>query len=113
MIFALTNKPEFEGCDLVDYVYVLYKCSSQTNYRKKDVQLVLLEILDYLKLLYHEEEGGFSYYINKSQTSYYGINISKGKNTADIHGTVLSVWAIVMVLTLLDKNLHDYRNIKP
>ena len=33
--------------------------------------------------------------------------------TADIHGTVLSVWAIVMVLTLLDKNMHDYRNIKP
>jgi hypothetical protein len=111
--FCLTNKPEFEGCDLVDYVYVLYKCSSQTNYKKKDVQQVMLETLDYLKLLYHEEENGFSYYINKSQTSYYGINTSKGKNTADIHGTVLSVWAIVMILTLLDKNTYDYKNIKP
>ena len=32
--FCLANKPEFEGCDLVDYIYVLYKCSSQTNYKK-------------------------------------------------------------------------------
>ena len=70
-------------------------------------------VLDYLKLLYHEEHNGFSYYINKSQTHYYGIEISKGKNTPDIHGTILSVWAIVMILTLLEKNKYDYNMIKP
>ena len=36
--YCLTNKPEFEGCDLVDYVYVLYKCSEQSTYRKRDKQ---------------------------------------------------------------------------
>jgi len=111
--FCLTNKPEFEGCDLVDYIYVLYQCSSQTNYKKKEIEQVFLEILDYLKLLYHEEENGFSYYIDKSQTHYYGIKISSGKNTADIHGTILSVWGIVMILTFLDKNKYDYKTIKP
>ena len=25
--FCLDNKPFLEGCDIVDYVYVLYKCS--------------------------------------------------------------------------------------
>jgi len=111
--FCIANKPEFEGCDLVDYIYVLYKCSAQTDYRKKEIEKILLEILEYLKLLYHEEEKGFSYYVNKSQTHYYGINISNGKNTADIHGTILSVWGIVMILSFLDKNKYDYNIIKP
>ena len=57
--FCLDNKPEFEGCDLVDYVYVLFKCSSQSTYRKKEINDVLLEVLDYLKLLYHKEEKDF------------------------------------------------------
>ena len=111
--FCLANKPEFEGCDLVDYIYVLYKCSLQTNHKKKDIQKVLMEILEYFNLLYHQKEHGFSYYVNKSQTHYYGIKISKGENIADIHGTILSVWGIVMVLTLLDKNKFGYNTIKP
>ncbi len=111
--FCLDNKPEFEGCDLVDYVYVLYKCSEQTSYKKKEIIHIFKDVLDYLKLLYHEEHNGFSYYINKSQTHYYGIEISRGKNTPDIHGTILSVWAIVMILTLLEKNKYDYNTIKP
>lgn len=111
--FCLNNQPEFEGCDLVDYVYVLFKCSSQSNYRKKEVCSVLLEVLDYLELLYHKEEKGFSYFINKSQDYYYGINISKGQNAADIHGTTLSVWAIVMILEALGQNKYDYNLIKP
>mgnify|MGYP001293537407 CR=1 FL=1 len=111
--FCLNNKPEFEGCDLVDYVYVLYKCSIQTNYRKKEILQIFHEVLDYLTLLYHKEENGFSYYVNKSQTHYYGVEISKGKNTPDIHGTILSIWAVVMILTLFEKNPYEYNIIKP
>ena len=108
--FCLNNKPEFEGCDLVDYVYVLYKCSIQTNYRKKEILQIFHEVLDYLTLLYHKEENGFSYYVNKSQTHYYGVEISKGKNTPDIHGTILSIWAVVMILTLFEKNPYEYKS---
>ena len=111
--FCLNNKPEFEGCDLVDYVYVLYKCSSQTDYKKQEIKELLLDILKYLNLLYHKEEKGFSYFVNKSQTHYYGIQISKGKNLPDIHGTILSVWAIVMILEILEKNIYNYKIIKP
>ncbi len=111
--FCLDNKPEFEGCDLVDYVYVLFKCSSQSTYRKKEINDVLLEVLDYLKLLYHKEEKGFSYFIERSQNYYYGINISSGKNFADIHGTILSIWAIVMILESLEQNHNQYKLIKP
>ena len=41
---CLNIDPSQEGCDLVDIVYVLYKCSNQTNYKKK-------EIIIYLKIL--------------------------------------------------------------
>ena len=111
--FCLANKPEFEGCDLVDYIYVLYKCSSQTNYKKEQVISLMYEVLEYLKLLYHPSQKGFSYFEGKSQTHYYGINISKGINEPDIHGTVLSIWAIVMILESIEKNSNEYKVIKP
>lgn len=111
--FCLQNKPRFEGCDLVDFIYVLYKCSMQTDYKKKEINELLKDVLNYLKLLYKETENGFSYYVDKSQTHYYGIRITKGTNTSDIHGTILSVWAVVMILNLLEKNNHDYKTIRP
>ena len=86
-----------EGCDIVDIVYVLYKCSLITDYKKKDIDnyfdIVLFEIMkQYLK-----GDKGFSYFIDKSQTHYYGLKITTGMNTADIHGTTLLLWAISMI----------------
>ena len=49
----------------------------------------------------------------EGKTHYYGINISKGINEPDIHGTVLSIWAIVMILESIEKNLNEYKVIKP
>ena len=39
--FCLNNKPIMEGCDVVDFIYVLYKCSQQTSYRKKQVNQLM------------------------------------------------------------------------
>lgn len=111
--FCLNNKPKFEGCDLVDYVYVLYKTSQQVNYRKKEISSVMYEVLQYLDLLYYKNLKGFSYYVKKSQTHYYGIKITKGIETPDIHGTILSIWAIVMILEVIEKNEFNYKVIKP
>lgn len=111
--FCINNKPQFEGCDLVDYVYVLYRCSLQTNHRKEEVKELFIEISEYLKLLYHPDQKGFSYFIQKSQTHYYGLQITKGVYTPDIHGTILSIWAIVMILESLQENIYNYKLIKP
>ena len=101
--YCISNNPILEGCDVVDYVYVLYKCSQQTNYRKKEINNILIDQLSVLKNLYVEKEGGFSYFLNKSQTHYYGVEIIKSTNQADLHGTMLSIWAISMII----KNLED------
>ena len=33
--YCLKNRPILEGCDIVDYVFTLYKCSQQTDYKRK------------------------------------------------------------------------------
>ena len=111
--FCLNNKPIFEGCDLVDYVYVLYKCAKETNYKRNEISEVLKLILNDIRKMFNYEYNGFSYFLNKSQTHYYGVRISKGKNFPDIHGTLLSNWAIVMILDILEMNKYEFKTIKP
>ena len=68
-----------------------------------------------LKKLYIKDEGGFSYFINKSQTHYYGAHITTGVEQADIHATTLSIWAIALTIKQLeieDLQLH-WNIIKP
>ena len=110
--FCLLNRPSSTGCDLVDYVYVLYKCSSQTNYRKKEIAVYCEELLDLIEKHFYIE-GGFSYYINKSQTHYYGVKISEGNDQPDIHGTLLLVWAMSMIFKLVENNKFEWKVIKP
>ncbi len=86
-----------EGCDIVDIVYVLYKCSLITDYKKKDIDNYFDNVLIEIMKHYLKKDKGFSYFINKSQTHYYGLKITKGMNTADIHGTTLLLWAISMI----------------
>ena len=111
--FCLNNSPILEGCDVVDFVYVLYKCSRQENYRKKEITLLFENILNDIQKLYVEQDGGFSYFIEKSQTHYYGVEITKGLKCADIHSTTLCIWAILMILDLLEEIEPDMNIIKP
>ena len=95
--YCLNVEPGSEGCDLVDLVYVLYKTCSQSNYKKEEVKNFVNEIKLIIRKNYHPEKGGFSYFQGKSQTHYYGLNISLGKNTPDLHGTTLLLWALTMI----------------
>tara|TARA_B100001250_G_scaffold13960_1_gene12209 strand:+ start:25976 stop:27079 length:1104 start_codon:yes stop_codon:yes gene_type:complete len=111
--FCLSNVPHSEGCDVVDFVYVLYKCSRQVDYKKDEINNLFIQILDQIKTLYNEKDGAFSYFKNKSQTHYYGVEITKGLNRADIHGSVLCLWAILMILDNLEIKDHSLKIIKP
>ena len=57
--FCINNKPKHEGCDVVDYIYVLTKCSKQTNYKKEAVARILVECISVLSVLYSEKEEVF------------------------------------------------------
>jgi len=111
--FCLSNIPESEGCDIVDFVYVLYKCSNQVDYRKDEINKLFIEILEQIKKLYNEHDNAFSYFINKSQTHYYGAKISEGEQRADIHGSLLCLWAVLMILDSLGLKEKNLKIIKP
>lgn len=107
--FCINNKPVLEGCDVVDYVYVLFKCSQQTNYKKNEVNQILLQQLLHIQELYQGDDGGFSYFTKSSQTHYYGAEIIHKTNQADIHGTLLCLWAITMILKNIELDKLDFK----
>jgi hypothetical protein len=111
--FCIDNEPHLEGCDIVDYVYTLYKCSQQVDYRKKEINLIFNKILNSLFELYYFKEGGFSYFPKKSQSHYYGLKITESKDTPDIHGTLLCLWALNMILDNLEILSPEKKLIKP
>ncbi|MDA8923119.1 hypothetical protein N9I52_03685 [Acidimicrobiia bacterium] len=109
----LDIKPSEDGCDLVDTVYVLYMCSKLTTHKNAEVKNFLISILDMIKSHYYPDVGGFSYFNNKSQTHYYGVNISKGDDVPDIHGTILLTWAVSMISKMIDLPTSDWKVLKP
>jgi len=111
--FCLSNEPVTEGCDIVDYIYVLYKCFKETDHRRNEIQDKMLNAISSIKKLYIEAEGGFSYFENKSQTHYYGVPITQGLNTSDIHGTLLCTWGLLMAMNTLNLDIEKYNIIRP
>lgn len=109
---CLAQLPNPEGCHLVDAVYVLYRCQQQTEYRKADIQQYSLQVLGMIRQHYNAD-GGFSYFIGRSQTKYYGVPISKGLAESDIHGTLLLTWALVMIMKILEYDIVSWRVIRP
>ncbi len=111
--FCLLNEPSSEGCDLVDAVYVLYRCSKQTNYKRKEINNYFNKLQKIILSHYKSDEGGFSYYINRSQEYYYGLKITDGQNRADIHGTLLLLWALSMIYDFQNEENELFNIIKP
>ena len=109
--FCLDIELESESCDIVDLVYILYKSFKQSNYKADAVREYLKNIKELISLNFDKSTGGFSYSKNKSQTTYYGLKISKGLNVADIHGTTLLLWALTMIYEI--EGFKEYNILKP
>lgn len=104
---VLAQLPEKEGCHLVDAIYVLYRCALQTDYRKSDIQNYVVKVVDMMVKHYNPLDGGFSYYIGRSQPLYHLVRLTHQHPVSDLHGTVLLTWAAAMMLSLLEiENWH-------
>ena len=111
--FCLENTPIYEGCDVVDFIYILYKCSHSVDYRRKEVIELLCDLSQKMNILFTEKDGGYSYFENKSQTHYYGVKISNGLDVSDLHATLLCTWGNVMILDIIGEVGENYKTIKP
>ena len=49
----------------------------------------------------------------KGSPYYYGVEITQGLNTADIHGSTLCLWALIMILENLELSESNLSTIKP
>lgn len=110
---CLTIKPQGYGCDIVDIVYVLYRCSRYSDYKKLEIDLFFEDVEELIFNHYFLEEGGFSYYVGKSQLYYYGLNITKGLEEPDIHGSTLLIWALSMIYDFREKSNVKLNILKP
>lgn len=110
---CLLIKPEGYGCDIVDIVYVLYRCSKYTDYKKIEIDLFFQTVEELIFNHYFLEEGGFSYYVGKSQLYYYGLNISKGLKEPDIHGSTLLIWALSMIYDFRENSNIKFNILRP
>jgi hypothetical protein len=92
------------ACDNFNIVYVLNKLnhSLENSYRYDDICNFMLGKLKVYKEHYKPDSGGFSFNKNSSNINYYGLNITKGKNEADIHGTVLFLWGACLISNTLN-----------
>lgn len=110
---CLKVKPFSHGCDIVDIVYVLYMCAKETTHKRTEIVHYLDEIELLISKHYQLYTGGFSYFYQKSQNYYYGLTISKGINTGDLHGTTLLLWAYSMINYIKENEYTELRLIKP
>lgn len=109
---VLQSPPLSEGCDLVDAIYVLFRCAEAGNYRQKEVVSYLLDCISIIAK-HKKADGGFSYSENRAQRWYYGIPISKGLTEGDMHGTLLLSWALVMIARICFPGEYHWKPIRP
>ena len=109
---VLGNPPVSEGCDLVDSIYVLFRCIQQQNYRRSEVDSYLLNCLEMIGQ-HLRVDGGLSYSANRAQKWYYGMPVSKGLKESDVHGTLLLSWAMVMIAHICFPGRYHWNVIRP
>ncbi|MDP7626783.1 MAG: hypothetical protein QF530_02550 [SAR202 cluster bacterium] len=97
---CLDHLNKADGCDNADIVYVLHKCHSITSYRSGEIREYALDRIEHIRQ-FRVATGGFSYFLGRSQTSYYGVPVTSGLHSADIHGTTLFIWSLVMLADIL------------
>ncbi len=108
---CLQAPPASEGCHLVDWVYVLYRCLQQTDHRREQARQGCLRVLEMIRE-HARPDGGFSYYRGRSQTNYYGVVTARGLDESDLHATCLLTWALAMIGRILGQG-PGWRVIKP
>ena len=109
---CLAYPPKPEGCHLVDYIYVLYRCQLQTSHRQKEITKRSQLILDMVSK-HFQMDGAFSYFVDGNQVSYYGAKFAKSLKQSDIQGTFLLCYAIAIIGKIIELNDFKWRLIKP
>jgi hypothetical protein len=97
---CLSERNDRDACNSVDVLFVLYESSQWTSYRGNEIMMFAEHMLDRIRR-HFKLDGAFSFYPDRTNTTYYGVPVSKGFAESDVHGTHLLVWAITLCASLL------------
>lgn len=91
------------ACDNLNIILVINYANQVLGQKRSSPALIdfVTKRLETYKDHYHEKEGGFSFYKNRSNSRYYGAKITRGLNEPDIHGTVLFLWGVALMTEIL------------
>ena len=100
--YVLDNTSGDDGCGVLDKIFVLHGASRMVpGYRTSDLEKICLDALNEISE-YHQKDGGFSFYPNRAQWTYYDAPVSLGEKQSDMHGAVMFTWACAIALDLLN-----------
>lgn len=111
---CLRNINNQNACDSFNVIYVLKRLSEIVDhtYRYDEIVNYAHDRLSLYFNHYKEGSGGFSFNKDFSNTYLYGAAVSQGLPVADIHGTVMLMWGMSLIDSLLDLGLN-LREFKP
>jgi hypothetical protein len=106
--FAMNQGFHFDGCSFFNRLFVVYNCIKSNNeyLNRYDFKNFIIEVLEIIEK-FKKDDKGFSFFIKKSQTKYYGVFVSKGLNESDLHGTSMIIWSVSIIAELL--RLMDFQ----
>ena len=101
--FALAQPFECDGCSFMNRLYVISQARRKDNmeYRYEDINKIAIKAFNKI-MQFCIEDGAFSFFPGKAQTSYYGARVSRGFAVSDLHGTAMFVWAAALCLDFLE-----------
>jgi len=94
------DKNKDDGCHNTDILFILHYCNRFSYHRHEEIENFCRQRINVIEQ-FRKSDGGFSFYPNSSQTSIYGVPVSKGYPVSDIHGTALFLWALIMATDIL------------
>lgn len=103
---CLSATNDEHACDNFNIIYVLKYANEMTagSYRSSEIEAFCYNRLTLYKKYYFPKIGGFSFKLGKANDTYYGARITRGLKEPDIHGTVMFLWGIAVIASILGIN---------
>lgn len=110
---ALLQPNSTDGCGFFNNLFVIYNCIKYDKSLLSEFSLInyLQNIFVAIKK-FQRDDGGYSFYSDKSQTKFYGAVVSKGYVESDLHGTSMITWAFVIISNLIEMQSNIRTNFK-
>lgn len=102
---VLENNSRFDSCDYFNSIYVITNSSKilSNKYRYEEIDIFIKKTLNEFKLYYYPKYGAFRF-SDKKLKFFLGAPIAYTRNSPDIQGTLMYIWALAIISNFYDVN---------